>query len=197
MPFDRTLWRRHDALKVNDEGKARPTLLELAAVVARYANLTFGGGTATSEVLRRSLVKRRWIDDADHRSLYALSRLTPGTNLLAYCTGIGWLTRGSAGAVTAWLASSVPAALVSLAARSAYVALSASRALSVIVLIGMTLAVLLLASSAWHLARPLISRTGIWWSAAVIITSIVTALIGFSPFQVLVLAALLGALWPR
>lgn len=182
---------------MNDEAKARPTLLGLAAVVARDANLTFGGGTATTEVLRRSLVKRRWIDDADHRSVYALSRLTPGTNLLAYCTGIGWLTRGSAGAMITWLASSVPAALVSLAARSAYAALSASRALSVIVLIGMTIAVLLLASSAWHLARPLISRTGAWWSAAVIITAIALAVSGFSPIQVLAIAALLGWLWPR
>lgn len=195
MPFDRSgAW--HDALSVDKE-KARPSLTGLAAVVARDANLTFGGGTATSEVLRRSLIKRLWIDDADHRSLYALSRLTPGTNLLAYCTGIGWVTRGPAGATVAWLASSVPAAIVSLGARSAYAALSASRVLSVIVLIGMTIAVLLLASSAWHLARPLVSRAGTGWSATVITISLITALSGWSPFQVLAISALLGALWHR
>ncbi len=30
---------------------------------------------------------------------FALGRLTPGTNLLAFSTGVGWLLRGMAGAV--------------------------------------------------------------------------------------------------
>jgi chromate transporter len=34
--------------------------------------------------------------------------LTPGTNLLAFCTGIGWLLRGLSGALIALLAASVP-----------------------------------------------------------------------------------------
>jgi len=194
VPFDQSA-RRHDALGVSDV-KARPTLLALAVVVTRDSNLTFGGGTVTSEVLRRSLIKREWIDDADHRALYALSRLTPGTNLLAYCTGVGWITRGLAGASVTWLASSVPAALLSLAARSAYVALSASQSLAVVVLLGMTVAVVLLGSSAWHLAKPFIKVGGSWW-VAIVTLAVVLTVIGFAPIQVLLVAALVGLLRPQ
>lgn len=126
----------------------------LALVVARDSNLTIGGGTATSEVLRRSLTKRGWITDDEHRHLYAISRLTPDTNLLAYCPGVGSTTRGTAGALVALLASSLPATIVSLGARGAYEFLEDSPLFSGVVLIAMSIAVALLASSAWHLARP-------------------------------------------
>ena len=43
---------------------------------------------------------------------YALGRLTPGTNVLAFCTGIGWLLRGLPGAVVALLAASIPCTLI-------------------------------------------------------------------------------------
>jgi chromate transporter len=69
-------------------------LTALAVVFARYANTTFGGGSATIAVLKEQVVaKREWISEADFDLNYALSRLTPGTNLLAFCTAVGWSTR--------------------------------------------------------------------------------------------------------
>ena len=60
-----------------------PPLRRIAGAFARYANLTLGGGTATVAVLNRELVaKRGWIDEQPFGLCYALSRLTPGTNLL-------------------------------------------------------------------------------------------------------------------
>ena len=51
--------------------------------------------------------KRRWVSE-EH---FALGRLTPGTNLLAFCVGIGWILRRWAGAVVALLAASIPCTL--------------------------------------------------------------------------------------
>ena len=74
----------------------------------RYANLTFGGGSATIAVLHREIVaRRRWIDQDQFNLLFALSRLTPDTNLLAFCAGIVWMLRRCGGAVVALLSASV------------------------------------------------------------------------------------------
>lgn len=174
-----------------------PTLGALAVVIARDGNLTFGGGTATSEVLRRSLTKRGWITDEDHRQIFALSRLTPGTNLLAYCTGIGWITRGVAGALVAWLASSLPSSILSLGVRASYEWLAASPSLAIGVLVAMTIAVALLASSAWHLAKPFLQWPMASRSAAIMLVAVVAVVAGLTPILTLLAAAAAGALWPR
>lgn len=174
-----------------------PTLSSLAVVITRDSNLTFGGGTATSEVLRRSLTKRGWITDEDHRRIFALSRLTPGTNLLAYCTGIGWLTRGVAGALVAWLASSLPSSILSLGVRASYEWLAASPSLAVAVLVAMTIAVALLVSSAWHLAKPFLRWPMAGRSAAIMLAAVVADVAGLTPIATLLVAAAAGALWPR
>ncbi len=93
--------------------RLRPTLAGIADVFARYANFTLGGGSATVAVMHRELLdKRRWLSPDDFTLCFALARLTPGTNLLAFCTGVGWLLRGMAGAVVALLAASIPCAVV-------------------------------------------------------------------------------------
>jgi chromate transporter len=74
--------------------KAAPNLSRIADVFVRYANFTLGGGSATIAVLHRELLeKSNWISNDDFTLCFALARLTPGTNLLAFCTGVGWLRR--------------------------------------------------------------------------------------------------------
>ena len=101
---------------VNGDLKDRvehPQLRRIAAAFVRYANLTIGGGSATIAVLHRELVvKRTWLDESRFGLCYALSRVTPGTNLLAFCTGIGWLVRRLPGAVVALLAASIPSSVL-------------------------------------------------------------------------------------
>ena len=82
----------------------------------RYANFTLGGGSATVAVMHRELLdKRQWLSPDDFTLCFALARLTPGTNLLAFCTGVGWLLRGMAGAVVALLAASIPCTVMVVA----------------------------------------------------------------------------------
>ena len=83
----------------------RPSLAEIADLFARYANFTLGGGSATTAVMHGQLVtKRHWLNDERFSLCFALGRLTPGTNLLAFCTATGWLLRGLAGGIVALLA---------------------------------------------------------------------------------------------
>src|SRR5678815_1275700 len=90
-----------------------PQLRRIAGAFGRYANLTTGGASATIAVLHRELVaKRAWVDEPRFGSFYALSRVTPGTNLLAFCTGIGWLLRRLPGAIVALLAASIPCSVL-------------------------------------------------------------------------------------
>jgi chromate transporter len=90
-----------------------PTLTQIAVVFTRYANLTLGGGSATAATLHRELVeKRHWLTDEQFTLSFALGRVTPGTNLLAFCTGFGYLLRGLPGAIVVLLASSIPCAIM-------------------------------------------------------------------------------------
>jgi len=97
------------ALTPQSKTQSPPTLTGIANVFVRYANFTLGGGSATSAVLRGQLIdKREWIDADAFTLCFALGRLTPGTNVLAFCTGVGWLLRGVAGALVALVAASIP-----------------------------------------------------------------------------------------
>jgi hypothetical protein len=52
--------------------------------------------------LHGEIVERRhWIGRQSFDLAYALSRITPGTNLLAFCTAVGWMLRSWFGAITA------------------------------------------------------------------------------------------------
>jgi chromate transporter len=93
-----------------------PTLKQITSVFARYANLTLGGGSATTAVLHSEIVdKRQWVSEAQFALSFALGRLTPGTNLLAFCVAVGWILRGWAGALVSLLAASIPCSLVVIA----------------------------------------------------------------------------------
>jgi chromate transporter len=98
-----------------------PSLRALAAVFLRHGNLTFGGGSATAVTLNREIVERRgWMEQHQFGLAYALSRLTPGTNLLAFSTAIGSMLRGWAGAIVALPAGSLPCAALAVGVTAFY-----------------------------------------------------------------------------
>ena len=59
----------------------------------------------------------------------------------------------------------------------------------------MTVAVVLLGSSAWHLANPFVKVGGVWWIAIVTLATALTVM-PLAVIQVLLGAALVGVLWP-
>ena len=85
----------------------------IANAFLRYANFTLGGGSASVAVIHREVLdKRRWLNGDSFALCFALARLTPGTNLLAFCTAAGWLLRGFSGALIALLAASIPCTII-------------------------------------------------------------------------------------
>jgi chromate transporter len=94
-----------------------PSLREMGWVFARYGNVTFGGGSATIAVLQQEVVTRRkWLGQSPFGLSYALSRLAPGTNLLAFCTAAGWFVQGWSGALVALVDASVPCSILAVLA---------------------------------------------------------------------------------
>src|SRR4051794_4937709 len=101
---------------VAEMGAKEPTLRQVFSTMTRYGGLTFGGGGPTVAALQHETVDRcGWLDTGRFRLAYALSRLTPGTNLLAFCTALGWQMRGIAGALAALIGSSLPCSVVTVA----------------------------------------------------------------------------------
>jgi chromate transporter len=177
----------------------RPRLAEVASVFARYGNLTFGGGSATIGVLQREIeTKRPWINRDQFRLCYGLSRLTPGTNLLAFCTAVGWLTRGWSGAAVALLAASLPCSLIAVAVTAVFELWARNQWAKVALHGALAAAVGIIFYTCWHLTRSNLRR-----SNAVRITFVLAGSIMLqtafrvAPIRVLLLAALVGAVWPR
>ena len=173
-----------------------PTLRALTWVVARDVNRTIGGGMASMELMRRSFDVRRWVDAPTHGLFVAVSRLTPGTNLLAYCAAVGWRLHGWRGMLAAVAAGSIPGSLVVFALTATLVRLDRYPAVRIALSVGMIVAAALVFSSAWSLIKPYL-RAGSWLRT-VLVVALATSLylVGLTPVRVLLVAALIGALLP-
>src|SRR5580692_118610 len=87
------------------------SLRRLSLICLRVSNLTFGGGDPTMAALQSELVTRHgWLSPEKYGLIYALARLTPGTNILAFCAGSAWDLKGWPGAILGVLAATVPSA---------------------------------------------------------------------------------------
>jgi chromate transporter len=175
----------------------RPTLAAIASVFARYANTTFGGGSATIAVLKEQiLVRRGWISEADFDLSYALSRLTPGTNLLAFCTAAGWTTRRWLGALVALLASSLPCSILAVVVTAFYAELHGSALFQAALRGALAAAVAIMVSTAWVFAEPHVKAAP--RKALIVVPCAIALSLGvhLSPVTILVLAAAAGIAWP-
>jgi chromate transporter len=90
----------------------KPSLASLAGVYLRIGNTTFGGGDPTMALLQRELIARQWITREDFALAYSLARVTPGTNVLAFCAATAARVLGARGAVAAVVAVTVPSAIL-------------------------------------------------------------------------------------
>lgn len=173
-----------------------PRLAGLASVFARYGNSTFGGGTATIVEIEKHIVdERQWVS-RDHSHLaYAICRLTPGTNVLAYCVGVGWRIRGIAGAVVALTTASLPSAAVAVALTIFFSTWSTHALTASALKAALAAAIGIMIGTAWTMIRPAIQQREY---VRTIGYGVLAFLLGvfhvLSPVQLLVLAALVGAL---
>ncbi len=92
----------------------KPSLASLTALYLKIGNTTFGGGNPTMALLQRELIRRDWITREDFALAYSLARVTPGTNVLAFCAATGARVLGLVGALAAVMAVTLPSAVVAV-----------------------------------------------------------------------------------
>ncbi|WP_426265102.1 chromate transporter [Sphingomonas sp. PWP1-2] len=170
----------------------------IADVFGRYGNFTLGGGSATVAVLHRELLeKRRWIGVDAFTLCFGLARLTPGTNVLAFCTAVGWLLRGWAGAAVALLAASVPCTLVIVVLTAAFAQAERNLWVQAAIHGAVAAAVAITARTSWTIAHPHFKpgarlRVVSIGAAAFLLYTVA----GVPAIEVLLLAAVTGAVLP-
>ena len=176
----------------------RPSLAALAAVFGRYGNLTFGGGGATVGVLQQELQQRRnWITREQFHLCFGLSRLTPGTNMLAFCTGIGWMTRGWRGAAVALLSASLPATVIAIAATALFDLRSQAPLMKAAFHGALAAAIGIIFNTCWQFTESVLTRANRVRIVVILLASVaMQTFFPLSPARILLLAALAGAFWP-
>lgn len=85
---------------LGQSGPTRPTLLALFGSFLTIGITSFGGGL-TAWIRRELVERRRWIDDQQFLSNYALSQLVPGATNVNLAVLVGTQLRGIPGALTA------------------------------------------------------------------------------------------------
>jgi chromate transport protein ChrA len=149
---------------------------------------------ASIELLRRSLARRGWLGDEEHGLLIAVSRVTPGTNMLAYLAALGWTHHGAAGAVLAVVAGSLPGAAVVTVLTAAAASLDRWPAVRTVLAVGTLVAGALVLANAWALLRPYVRGGRVVWTLASIALAAALSFAGATPVRVLLALAIWGAL---
>ena len=181
-----------------EKGSCNASLPELASIFGRFGNMTFGGGSATIAVLHREIVsKRGWISEEVFALGYALSRTTPGTNLLACETGVGWVLRGWLGALVSLVAGSVPCSATAVLATFAYESLSQNILVARAIRGALAATVGLMLVTAIQLLRPHLNKHRFIGPIALAVLSFFAAWkFNVPPVLVLGVAAVLGYFLP-
>ncbi len=92
---------------------ARPSLLEIFLAALRLGCTSFGGPVAHLGYFRTEYVgRRRWLDDAHYADLVALCQFLPGPASSQVGFAVGWLQRGLAGGLAAWIGFTLPSAVL-------------------------------------------------------------------------------------
>jgi len=176
----------------------KPTLPRLAGVFLRIGNTTFGGGDPTMAALQRDLVDREgWLTAEDFALAYSLARITPGTNVIAFCVAVGARILGFAGAVAGALGESLPSAVLAVFIAWGYESLRAN-AYAMAMIAGTIAAVTgMMWASVWLLVRPQLrglrktARAALFFGAAFL----AAWKFGITPIPGIGAAALTGFLW--
>lgn len=93
-----------------------PTVPQIFRAALRLGCTSFGGPVAHLAHFRRDYVERRgWIDERHYADLVALCQFLPGPASSQTGFGLGYLWRGWAGGLAAWLGFTLPSAALMLA----------------------------------------------------------------------------------
>jgi chromate transporter len=175
---------------------AQPSLSRVTRLFARVGVTVFGGGDPTIAILQREFYRRDWLSPEKFAIAFGLARLTPGTNVLAFCAAAGWYIRGLPGALAAVLAITIPASVLVVWLTRAY-DLTARYPLAQSIANAMVAAAVgTMLGAALLLVRTQCSR-GRWLRPTVIAVAafVLAYFVKLSPLQVIGAAAIVGFFW--
>lgn len=173
---------------------ASPRLRELGALFFRAGNFAPGGGAPAVAILQRELVhSRRWLPQEDYGLCYALARVTPGTNLLAFYAAVGYRLRGWRGSLVALIAGVLPCCILAGLVTAGFDRVSHNPWIAAGIDGALASSVGVLLASFWLLVRPYLKAGNRVRSVLIVAASLALSLYaGLSPITVLLLAALSG-----
>jgi chromate transporter len=183
---------------LTDQRLSNPTLRKLTWIFFRIGNTTFGGGYVTMGILGRELVDtRRWMTREKFDLAFALARVTPGTNVLAFCAAVGVLICGIAGAVAGVLAVSAPSAAVAVLFMQGVESSEGNRI--AMAAIGGTVAAVagMMWSTIWTILRPYVG--GMTRNSQIVLIAggafLASWKYGVTPLPIIIAGTLIGFLW--
>ena len=171
----------------------------MVAIFARIAVATFGSGNTTTALLGEEFIERRqWLRREQYALSFALARATPGTNLLGFCTAIGWFMRGWIGGLAALTAVSAPAGVVVVLLTLAYQTWHTHPLGNAAITAAMASIVGVIAAGAWLLVRPHLDRANAYRTTTIVLGALICSLVfEIAPVRVIAAAAIVGYLWPE
>ncbi len=178
-----------------------PRLRDLFLVWFRIGAFSFGGGAATLFLMRREFVQtQRWLTGAEYNKAYALSKLVPGTNIIAQSILMGTMVAGVRGGLVSVFALLAPAVTVT-SVLAAFITQMQRNPLSQAMLAGVVPAA---GGLTFAIVVQMIGRNEIRGAGGIIRAGVVMSvcaaafgLLGVPVPVVLVVAAAFGALFPR
>lgn len=175
-----------------------PSLKKLTEIFFRVGNTTFGGGIVTIGMLGRELVDaRRWITSEKFDLAFAIARVTPGTNVIAFCAAIGALICGWAGAFAAVMASTAPSSVLSVLIMQGFESWQGNRI--AMAAIGATVAAVagMMWSTIWVILKPHLGGGTRNLQVVLIAGGAFAAsrIFGVTPLPIILVGTLAGVLW--
>ena len=170
----------------------KPSLASLTALYVKIGNTTFGGGDPTMGLLQRELIARQWITREDFALAYSLARVTPGTNVLAFCAATAGRVLGLAGALAAVLAVTAPSAILAVLLTRGFETWR-THPLAMAAIGGTVAAVSgMMWASVWSLIKPYLGLRALLFSGGAFLAA---WKFHVTPVPVIVVAALGGYFW--
>jgi chromate transporter len=183
---------------LNPQSQESPSVKKLTEIFFRIGNTTFGGGYVTIGMLGRELVDtRRWISPEKFDLAFALARVTPGTNLIAFCAAIGALICGVAGAVAAVVALTAPSSVLAVLIMQGFESFQGNRI--AMAAIGGTVAAVagMMWATIWVILRPHVG--GLIRNLQVVLIAggafAAARIFGITPLPIILAGTLIGFLW--
>jgi chromate transporter len=157
----------------------------------------FGGGEPAMAMLQREFVERRKVlSPENYGVVFALARITPGTNMVAFCTGAGYVLSGWIGALAATAAVTVPPTVIAVVMVESFDRLSRIPAGASAIGAMVAAAVGLMAAASMQLLRPHLVAANLLRTLVIAVGSfLLIARHIASPVAVLGMAALIGCFW--